>query len=320
VHITAHRNVIQGNYIGTDITGQFARPNGKDGIFILAGDDNVIGFGATSKGANIIAFNTGHGVYIETARIGTGPLTGYRNTIRGNSILGNGKLGIDLKGAHETSDGENLNGLGSATEANEGLNHPSIQVAAVVTGPGNVKTTNVIVHFNDLAVNTTFAFDFYASDVADPSGFGEGAQSLGYLEKKTGANGLVSFTATIKGDYSGKVITATATKKNGADFGSTSEFSDAINVTTQLQLNDDGDASKYIAFNAATGDYEFHTGQATIMGRGTVSRSGNVVTLTHNASDRKVSAHADIAANTGTATYQALPGTLVVSITDTVSP
>lgn len=320
VNIEGHRNVVQGNYIGTDITGQFARPNGGTGVYILGGDDNVIGLNGKTTGGNIIAFNTGRGVEIDTAKLsGSQDLTGYRNTIRGNSILGNGKLGIDLIGGVATNDGVNLNGTGHASDPNEGLNHPDIRVAAVITGPGGVKTTNCIVTFNEVA-NTKFAFDFYASDVADPSGFGEGAESLGYIERSTDANGALTFTGSIKGDYSGKVITATATRKNGADFGSTSEFGGAVNVTTQLQLNDDGDANKYIAFNAATGDYDFHTGQTTINGRGTISRSGNIVTLTHNASDRKISAHADIAANTGTATYQALPGTAVISITDTVSP
>ncbi|MEA3189336.1 MAG: hypothetical protein QOD99_3166 [Chthoniobacter sp.] len=237
VHIVAHRNVIQGNYIGTDITGQFARANGKAGVYILGGDDNVIGFNGKSTGANIIAFNTGFGVEIDTAKLsGSQDLTGYRNSIRGNSIFGNGKIGIDLKvdpdnGGVETSDGVNFNGTAKATDANEGLNHPDIQTAAVVTGGGGAKTTNVVVKFNSAAVNTNFAFDFYASDVADPSGFGEGAQSLGYLERKTDANGNLTFTGIIKGDYSGKVITATATRKNGADFGSTSEFSGATNVT-----------------------------------------------------------------------------------------
>lgn len=53
-------------------------------------------------------------------------------------------------------------------------------------------------------------------------------------------------------------------------------------------------------------------------GTGTISRSGNTVTLTDNRSDRKIKAQADISTNTGTATCQPLPGTTVISITDTV--
>jgi hypothetical protein len=326
VEIEGSRNLVQGNYIGADITGQFARPNGTgnsgfhSGVFILAGDDNVIGFSTKSTGGNIIAFNTGAGVEIQTAKNGSGPLQGYRNTIRGNSIFGNGKLGIDLLGGTATPAGENINGLGVASDANEGLNHPDVQLAAVVTDAHGNKTTNVIVHYNDQP-NTTYAFDFYASDVADPSGFGEGQIPLGYLERKTDANGSVSFTATIKGDYRGEVVAATATRKKGTDYGSTSEFGGAVNVTTQVQLNDDADHTKYIAFNTATGDYEFHPdASTTIAGTGTISRSGNIVTLTHNTTNRKIKATADISANTGTASYQALPGAVVVNITDTVSP
>jgi hypothetical protein len=332
LHIVAHRTVVQGNYIGTDISGQFARPNGKSGVYILGGDDNVIGFGATSKGANIIAFNTSNGVYIDTAKLsGSNDLTGYRNSIRGNSILGNGKIGIDLKvdpqtGGIEGNDGVNFNGTPKATDANEGLNHPSIQVAAVISARG-VKTTNVVVSFDGVP-NTKYAFDFYASDVQDPSGYGEGAQSLGYLERTTapaGASapafpGRVTFTGTISGDYSGKVITCTATRKVGADFGSTSEFSGAVGVTQQLTLNDDGDVNKYIVFNAFNGDYEFHNGGSiAAQGKGTITRSGNIVTLTHNAADRRIKATADLSKETGTASYQPLPGTTVISITDTSS-
>jgi hypothetical protein len=331
VHLVAHRTLVQGNYIGTDITGQFARGNAKNGVYILGGDDNVIGFGATSKGANIIAFNTGNGVYIDTAKLsGSNDLTGYRNSIRGNSLLGNGKIGIDLKvdpqtGGIEGNDGVNFNGTPKATDANEGLNHPNIQVAAVISARG-VKTTNVVVSFDGVP-NTKYAFDFYASDVQDPSGYGEGAQSLGYLERTTAPAGAaapafpgrVTFTGTISGDYSGKVITCTATRKNGADFGSTSEFSGAVGVTQQLTLTDDGDVNKYIIFNAFNGDYEFHNGGSiAAQGKGTITRSGNIVTLTHNASDRKIKATADLSKETGTASYQALPGTTFISITDTV--
>jgi parallel beta-helix repeat protein len=74
--------IIQGNLIGTDSSGQSAIPNNGAGIAV--GTDTLIGGTEPGEG-NIIAYNTGPGVALEG---GTG------NHIEGNSIYGNGQLGI----------------------------------------------------------------------------------------------------------------------------------------------------------------------------------------------------------------------------------
>jgi hypothetical protein len=83
-------NVIEGNYIGTDRTGTQPLGNGY-GIKIHGGaHDNTIG------PDNIIAFNTGDGVWVDEP-------TTNGNTITENSIYGNGDLGIDLTNAGNDS-------------------------------------------------------------------------------------------------------------------------------------------------------------------------------------------------------------------------
>jgi hypothetical protein len=87
-------NVVEGNYIGTDATGASAlRPNTVDPGFPAVGvwASIVIGTALIGGGlgaGNIIAFNTGAGVFVD----------GGGADIEGNSIYANGGLGIDLGG------------------------------------------------------------------------------------------------------------------------------------------------------------------------------------------------------------------------------
>ena len=94
-------NLVQGNFIGTDATGQIAIPNGAGwglaAVWISGTNDNTIG--GTSPGAgNVIAANEGEGVFIIGANafdnhvvgnwIGTNP--------QGDLGLGNGKSGVRI--------------------------------------------------------------------------------------------------------------------------------------------------------------------------------------------------------------------------------
>jgi hypothetical protein len=60
----ASNNLVQGNYIGTNFTGNAAIPNGNGGVQINMASGNTIG-GSTSAGErNLISGNTGPGVFI----------------------------------------------------------------------------------------------------------------------------------------------------------------------------------------------------------------------------------------------------------------
>lgn len=70
-------NIIQGNLIGTDITGSIARPNIGPGINIANSDNNLIG-GTSPDDRNLISGNGGNGILISTYSAG--------NIIKGNYI------------------------------------------------------------------------------------------------------------------------------------------------------------------------------------------------------------------------------------------
>jgi hypothetical protein len=84
---------IQGNLIGTDITGASAMPNLVSGIFMWASDVNIIG-GIEEGAGNVISGNSLHGVLI------TGPNATF-NAIEGNII------GLDASGQFPLGNGGN---------------------------------------------------------------------------------------------------------------------------------------------------------------------------------------------------------------------
>jgi CSLREA domain-containing protein len=87
-------NRVEGNLIGTDVTGTAKLPNDGDGVS-LVDDDNVVG-GAAAGARNVLSGNGFDGVFVQG---------GMNNTVQGNLIgtdvtgqlpLGNGDDGVDL--------------------------------------------------------------------------------------------------------------------------------------------------------------------------------------------------------------------------------
>jgi hypothetical protein len=135
-----------------------------------------------------------------------------RNSTRGNSIYGNGLLGIDLN-----ADGVTPNDACDAdTGANGRQNFPVLtSVSGITTIQGTLNS----------AASTTFTLDFYSSTSADPSGYGEGQTFIGSKTVTTNASCTASFTATFaKSVPAGSVVTATATDPSR----NTSEFSAGV--------------------------------------------------------------------------------------------
>jgi hypothetical protein len=91
----ANGNLVQGNYIGTDKSGNFALPNGADGISCgTAG--NVIG-GAQGGAGNLISGNGGNGIFDYSDDGGTiiqGNTIGTNRA--GTAALANGNYGVLL--------------------------------------------------------------------------------------------------------------------------------------------------------------------------------------------------------------------------------
>ncbi|MCB9450499.1 MAG: CSLREA domain-containing protein [Anaerolineaceae bacterium] len=221
-------NVIQSNYIGTDVTGTLNRGNSSDGIKISAtATNNTIGSTQVGVG-NVIAYNGGNGV--DTTHV-SGE-TSTANRIWGNRIHDNGALGIGY------GDGPNLND--PSTE----YNFPDIFDVQLA---GNTLTISGRISGQ---ANTLHRLEFFASDTCDLSHFGEGQTYLGFIEATTGSaqdeilNGIYDYTAILTANVSnGQVITATSTNLTN---NSTSEFSYCVQVggaatTFTVNTTDDSD-------------------------------------------------------------------------------
>ncbi|MDP9099993.1 MAG: hypothetical protein M3N48_13540, partial [Verrucomicrobiota bacterium] len=192
-------NTVQGNFIGTDVSGAASLSNINEGISIDQASNNTIGLNADGTGLrNIIAYNDGSGVLVSD---GTNPAIG--NAIRGNSLFSNSGPGIRLSG-----------------NANNQQNFPVI-VSASYAG-GNVSIAGSL----NSKANTKFHLEFFGNQAPDPGSFYEGRRFLGSTEVTTDASGYVSFNVTLPYVTGSPKLTSTATDPAG----NTSEFSPGFSV------------------------------------------------------------------------------------------
>jgi CSLREA domain-containing protein len=167
---TGTRNVIQGNFIGTDITGTALIGNREHGVSLWMAASNTIG-GVADGAGNTIAFSGSDAVWMPEI---TSPSVG--NTILGNSIHSNGGLGINLGNDLVTpNDGNDFD-----TGANQRQNFP-----VLVSAGSLVRATF------DSTPDTPFRIEFFTSPTANASGFGEGETFLQSIDVTTGSTGIL---------------------------------------------------------------------------------------------------------------------------------
>ncbi len=204
--------VIQGNWIGTDVSGTLNLSNGIYGILISGPRNVTVGGDAP----NVIAFNGYSGVAVLTSGA-------TNNFISANAIYGNKLLGIDLIGASGYG-APNLNSSCNSDTAgpNQLQNYPVLTNVTSTTG------NTTIQGYMPGAPSTSYRLEFFANDSLDPSGFGEGQIYLGFLNLAASANCTNLFSVTLPVGYlGGKAICATATDQNN----NTSEFSACFTAT-----------------------------------------------------------------------------------------
>ncbi len=220
-------NIIN-NRIGAKAHADEPLPNGASGVYIGAeayrsnvGPASTLytNFLSPTSGSNVIAFNGETGVAVAADA---------RNvTIRNNRIWSNRLLGIDL----------GLNGPTASAPADFGttITSPVLTIArfdpaqnkTIIEGDlPNAKTSGAL--FSGLV----FMANIYASDAADPSGYGEGQRSLGTaLGDVTG-----HFHFEAEGDLTDQWVTATNTRSSPDGIADdvfltqTSEFSRGVPV------------------------------------------------------------------------------------------
>ncbi len=251
---------IQGNYIGTDVTGTLAMGNAKTGIYIWSPSNVLIG-GTTPGAGNVISNSGGDGIDTFT--------TGQTLTIEGNNIgtdvtglqaMGNGGSGVNATIANVTIGGTTAgagniiayNGFKSATvhlagvlitaspvsvfgnsifgNAAKGINLDGGEgnfgePAPTLTSASSSTTSATIVGTLTAAPSTTYTIQFYASNGADAAKFAEGQTYLGSTTVTTNGSGQVNISFAVPAPIpSGQLVTATATDPSG----NVSEFSPEV--------------------------------------------------------------------------------------------
>lgn len=230
LNVSAPGNLVQNNFIGTDVNGTNPIANTLTGV-IINGVGNTLG-GAAGLG-NTVAFNLDDGIRVQA--VGS---AGNGNAIFTNSIFSNGstsgQLGIDILPDGVTPS----DNLDPDTGPNNLQNFPVLTSA--VRNNGNSTTT--ITGLLDSTPSTNFVLQFFSNPSCDASGNGEGKTFLGSTTVTTPFDGnpvsfVIAFATAVP---IGQSITATAT-----DSGfNTSEFSACETVI--------GDSPTAIVFASAS--------------------------------------------------------------------
>jgi hypothetical protein len=234
---TLSGHLVQGNFIGTDVTGSSAVGNVSDGVLINFGSaSNTIG-GTTPAARNVISGNGRNGVRSDY----------HPNTVQGNFIgtqgngvspLGNGLNGVLINSFNDNAIGGSANGAGNTIAFNGGAGvlvlGPSNPVSSnaifanaslgidldgdgvtpndpcdgdagsnnrqntpVITSASSVGGTTTIEGTLDSTPNMTFTIEFFSNATCDPSGFGEGETLIGSATVTTNGGCLASFAVTL---------------------------------------------------------------------------------------------------------------------------
>ncbi len=223
---TTGSNIIQCNFIGTDVSGNIDVGNTLDGLQIFHGANNIVG-GTAATDRNLISGNDDEGLQIADGATGTIVQGNYIGTnVNGTAALGNGVDGIDT----------DINVAGTLIGGTT-----NVTVGGPCTGACNLISGNThdgITLFNSPGAGNTVAGNFIGTDVTGKIDLGNGDQgiSIGGSANNTiggtspqarnlisGNNkdgidisGAASTGNKIQGNYIGTNISGTAPITNGA--------------------------------------------------------------------------------------------------------
>lgn len=122
IEISGSSNLIEGNYIGTDVSGTQLAGNRRNGIAVWSGSDNIVG-GTTAAARNVVSGNDTPGLSIGVSMVGGG-ITG--TIVQGNYIGTDASgttalpnyLGIAITSASTTTVGGTTPGAGNLVSGN----------------------------------------------------------------------------------------------------------------------------------------------------------------------------------------------------------
>jgi hypothetical protein len=242
-------DTVEGNFIGSDVTGLKALPNGKDGIDEL-GDDSTIG-GTAAGAGNVISGNAGDGMWaggifislngntyvkapddlVEGNRIGTDVtgLTALPNggdgmdENEGGSTIGGTAAGAGNVIAYNQGAGVNNTGgaiiSGNSIFANAGTGIvPSSSAQAPVLQSVTQEGSGSLITGTISGMEAEYIIEFFSNITPDPSGSGQGQTYLGSTSIMA-PDGPASFAFSTPMALLGLSISATATDQFGVTSG-----------------------------------------------------------------------------------------------------
>jgi hypothetical protein len=243
-------NIVLGNFIGTDITGMTALPNGGDGVTFFPGDifgaaRNRIG-GTAASARNVISGNLGNGIFLDrrTANFIQGNLIGV--AVDGQTPLGNGQNGILVTDAFS-------NKVGAVAGANEAAGNTiafNLRNGIAVKDSRNTPVAQRI-SANSIHDNGRIGLDLNddgvtPNDTSDPDVGANGLQNFPVIGSAFGFNGSLSIYGTINTEPSRSFTLEFFANSGpaGAGLGESQIFLGQANVAT----NSSGDASFNVTF------------------------------------------------------------------------
>jgi Bacterial Ig-like domain (group 3) len=257
-------HLIQGNYIGTDISGTLSLDTPTSlqlaladmgGVSVL---DNLIS-GNSGGGVHTISSTTLRGNLIGTKRDGTSALpNGYGVLLQGiGSTVGGSAAGQPNIIAFNTGNGVNVDFASSGNRISQNSIYSNTALGITLTGTGvplandagdpdsnagnhgqnyPVIASGAIVALSatisgsiNSNASTALHLEFFANAACDATGNGEGQTFIGSTDVTTNASGNATFGPLVLAVPAGQsVITSTAT----SPAGDTSEFSQCFSATS----------------------------------------------------------------------------------------
>ena len=230
--------MVQGNFIGTDASGNVALPN-KQGVIVGAtSTNNTIG-GTTTASRNVISGNTTVGLTIYSGsdnNVAQGNYIGVGAD--GTTPLGNGSWGVYLDSSTTIAIGGSISGSG-----NRIWNNGNAGIAVSSTGSG------VSILGNSIRANAGLGIDL------NPAGVN--ANDAG--DSDTGANGLQNFPVLTSANSSGGSTTVAGTLNSVAG----TSFRIELFASNSCDASGNGEGDTYLGFvtesTTGSGDLSFST-------------------------------------------------------------
>ena len=223
VDLESAGNLVAGNYIGTDVTGQSGLGNADDGVVVLA-PNNTIG-GTTPAARNVISGNQEQGVRLQG------------NEATGNVVQGN-YIGTDVTGSNALGNGTDCCHSGVVLHLGASNN----TIGGTAPGAGNVISGNTADGVTIIDAGTTgnlVAGNFIGTDLTGSKGIANSFNGIDIFDgasdnmiggPESGAGNTIAFN-----NFNGVVLAMSGGARNGI-------LSNSIhsNGNLGIDLGDDG--------------------------------------------------------------------------------